>query len=240
MTPLLDVHTHTIASGHAFSTLQEMAKAASEKGLEILGITEHAPSIPGTCNPILFTTYPIVPRDMYGVRLLLGCELNILNTKGEFDLGEKHLKFMDIVSAGIHSICWEGGTKEQNTDAVASVMNNPRVHIIVHPGDGTAEMNFERLVLEAKKTGKLLEVNNHSLKPWRHKSKALGNNLEILKLCKKYDQPVILGSDAHISFDIAGYQYILPLLEETDFPQELILNDKPGLFLEYLKINDTI
>lgn len=27
----LDVHTHTVMSGHAFSTLQEMAKAAAEK-----------------------------------------------------------------------------------------------------------------------------------------------------------------------------------------------------------------
>ena len=50
MKTLLDVHTHTVASGHAFSTLQEMAAAASEKGLKLLGITEHAPGIPGTCS----------------------------------------------------------------------------------------------------------------------------------------------------------------------------------------------
>ena len=48
ITPKLDIHTHSIVSGHAFSTLQEMAKTASEKGLELLGVTEHAPSIPGT------------------------------------------------------------------------------------------------------------------------------------------------------------------------------------------------
>ena len=50
----LDVHTHTIASGHAFSTLQEMAQAAAGKGLKVLGITEHSPGIPGTCHPIYF------------------------------------------------------------------------------------------------------------------------------------------------------------------------------------------
>ena len=55
MKTLLDVHTHTVASGHAFSTLQEMAVAASEKGLKLLGITEHAPGIPGTCSPISAT-----------------------------------------------------------------------------------------------------------------------------------------------------------------------------------------
>ena len=39
---ILDLHTHTIASGHAYSTIREMAQAASEKGLKLLGITEHA------------------------------------------------------------------------------------------------------------------------------------------------------------------------------------------------------
>ena len=72
MKTLLDVHTHTVASGHAFSTLQEMAAAASEKGLKLLGITEHAPGIPVTCSPIYFRNLHVVPRRIYGVELLLG------------------------------------------------------------------------------------------------------------------------------------------------------------------------
>ncbi len=51
---LLDAHTHTVASGHAYSSLQEMAKAASDMGLEVLGITEHGPSVPGTCPTLYF------------------------------------------------------------------------------------------------------------------------------------------------------------------------------------------
>lgn len=79
MKTLLDVHTHTVASGHAFSTLQEMAVAASEKGLKLLGITEHAPGIPGACSPIYFRNLHVVPRRIYGVELLLGAELNIID-----------------------------------------------------------------------------------------------------------------------------------------------------------------
>ena len=45
----LDVHTHTIMSGHAYSSLQEMVAAAQQKGLDILGITEHAPDRLATC-----------------------------------------------------------------------------------------------------------------------------------------------------------------------------------------------
>ena len=50
-----DIHTHTIASGHAYGTIREMAYAASEQGLHLLGISEHAPGIPGTVNPFYYT-----------------------------------------------------------------------------------------------------------------------------------------------------------------------------------------
>lgn len=52
----LDVHTHTVASGHAYSTIQEMATAAAHMGLKILGITEHGPSIPARANPSISGT----------------------------------------------------------------------------------------------------------------------------------------------------------------------------------------
>ena len=44
----LDTHTHTLASGHAYSTISEMIDAAAQKGLKLLGITEHAPAMPGS------------------------------------------------------------------------------------------------------------------------------------------------------------------------------------------------
>ena len=232
----LDVHTHTIMSGHAYSSLQEMVVAAQQKNLDILGITEHAPGIPGTCDPIYFRNLHVVPRQMYGVRLLLGSELNILDTKGTLDLSEYYYKQLDIRIAGVHSLCWQGGTKEENTAGVEAAIRNPWTHIISHPGDGTADLLFEPLVLASKESKTLLEINNSSLNPLRNKETAVANNLEILRLCKQYDVPVILSSDAHISFDIADYNFIYPLLAETEFPEELIMNDKPEKFLTYLNI----
>lgn len=234
MNCLLDVHTHTVASGHAFSTIQEMAHEARERGLQILGITEHAPGIPGTCNPIYFRNLHVVPRNMYGVRLLLGSELNILDTKGTLDLDESFYRILDIIIAGIHALCWEGGTKEENTAGMVAAIRNPWTHIISHPGDGTADLCFEPIVLAAKETHTLLEINNSSLNPVRHKESAEANNLEILRLCKQYEVPVILGSDAHVSFSIADYCHIYPLLAKTEFPEQLIMNDKPDEFLRYL------
>lgn len=237
--PLLDVHTHTLASGHAYSTIQEMALEASNRGLQILGITEHAPGIPGTCNPIYFRNMHVIPRQMYGVRLLLGAELNILDTKGTLDLDETYYKqFLDLRIAGMHALCWQGGTREENTDAMIAAIRNPYTQIISHPGDGTAELLFEPIVLAAKETHTLLEINSSSLNPIRNKAAAKPNNLEILRLCKRYEVPIILGSDAHICFSIADYQYALPLLAETEFPEELIINDKPEWFLQYTGIGE--
>lgn len=230
----LDVHTHTLASGHAFSTLQEMARTADDKGLKLLGITEHTPGIPGTCNLIYFRNLHVVPRHMYGIDLLLGAEINILDTHGHIDLDEFHLNKLDLRIAGIHSLCYEPGTREENTHGLVEVIRNPFIHIISHPGDGTAQLDFEPLVLAAKEHHTLLEINNSSLKPIRHKEEARGNNLEILRLCKRYEVPVILGSDAHISFDIANYQYALELVAETEFPEALIMNTSVQQFTDYL------
>jgi len=84
---VLDLHTHTVASGHAYCSLREMAKAASDKGLELLGITEHAPSMPGTCHKFYFHNLKVVPREMYGIQLLLGSEVNILDSQGSCGSG---------------------------------------------------------------------------------------------------------------------------------------------------------
>ena len=231
----LDMHTHTLASGHAFSTLQEMAKAGAEKGLRLLGITEHTPGIPGTCDPIYFRNLHVVPRQMYGLELMLGAEINILDAKGNLDADEDLMKCLDIRIAGIHLLCYEHGTKEENTFGMIQAIRHPYVQIISHPGDGTAELDFEPIVQASKECGTLLEINNSSLKPARGKLDARANNLEILRLCKQYEVPVILGSDAHISFDIANYQYVYELLQETEFPETLIVNRSVEVFRSCLK-----
>ena len=231
----LDMHTHTLASGHAFSTLQEMAKAGAEKGLKLMGITEHTPGIPGTCDPIYFRNYHVVPRQMYGIELMLGAEINILDSKGNMDADEELMRRLDLRIAGIHSLCYAPGTMEENTCGMMKVIANPYIDIISHPGDGTAKLDFEPIVRASKEHYTLLEINNSSLKPARGKVDARENNLTILRLCKRYEVPVILGSDAHISFDVARYDHLYDLLQLTEFPEELIVNRSVEVFKNYLK-----
>ena len=234
----LDVHTHTIVSGHAYSTIQEMAKAAAEKGLQILGMAEHGPTIKGACDAAYFNNLSVIPDEIYGVKILVGAEINILDTYGSLDLSEKSIRKLKIRIAGIHHSCYRPGTVEENTDAVIGVMKNPLIDIISHPADGTADLDYERLVQTAKETRAMLEINNSSLSPSRGKEKAWECHKQLLTLCKKYELMVIMGSDAHISFDVARYDHIYRLLQEVEFPEALLINDKPDLFWQRLKRNE--
>lgn len=236
MKTLIDVHTHTVASGHAFSTVNEMIAEAQNHGLKIFGITEHGPGIPGTCNPIYFRNMHVIPRQYGDMRLLMGAEVNILDYNGTVDLDEPvYHACMDHVIAGLHLLCYKDGTHSQNTSALLGAIENPFVNIISHPCDGTASsFDIEAVVMAAKKHNTLLELNSSSLNPSRNKHLAHPMFVEMLQLCKKHDTPIILGSDAHHTSAICDYRYALPLLDETDFPEELIINDKPEIFLQII------
>ena len=77
---LADMHMHTLVSGHAYGTIREMAAAAAEKELSLIGITEHAPGIPGTVNPFYYLNLEVIPRTIYGVEVpyLLASVISII------------------------------------------------------------------------------------------------------------------------------------------------------------------
>ena len=54
---LFDLHTHTVASGHAFSTLKENIEEAAAKGLKAMGMSDHYSAMPGSAQPIYFTNF---------------------------------------------------------------------------------------------------------------------------------------------------------------------------------------
>lgn len=233
----LDVHTHTIASGHAYSTIREMAKAASEKGLKLLGITEHAAGIPGTCSDIYFENLKVVPREMYGVELMLGAEINILDYNGKLSLEDRIIDKLDIRIAGIHNYCYTPGTIDENTNAILEVIKNPKIDIISHPDDGSCPLNYEMIVQASKKYNTLLELNNNSINPINGRKNASENNINMLKLCKKYNVQIILSSDAHVDADVSKFNLTYSILKEVDFPEKLIINNSMIDFKKKIKLN---
>lgn len=221
----IDTHSHTLASGHAYNTIREMAAAAAEKGLAGLAITEHAVQMPGTCHIYYFQNLRVVPRQMCGIELLMGTELNILNERGEVDLTQEILEELDIAIASLHPQCYKGErSREMVTRAYVNVMQNPYVDIIGHPDDGRFPVDMKTLVCEAKKTGTLLEVNNSSLSPKGFRENAMDNCREMLLECRRQEAMVVLGTDSHVDADIANYQYAAQVLSDVNFPKELVAN----------------
>ena len=208
----LDLHTHTVASGHAYSTVQEMAKAAADKGLKLLGITEHAQGIPGTCDEIYFHNMRIIPRKMYGIDLMFGSEINIIDHDGTLSMEERIIeKTLDIRIAGIHLPCYEVGTVTQNTNAYVKAIENPMIDIISHPDDSRIPIDYEMIVDAAK------ENHTSRVGAWQ--------NLQImLQMCEEKKVPVVAGTDAHFSSAVGVFDHVEVLLQEMNFPEELVVN----------------
>lgn len=231
---VVDTHSHTLASGHAYNTIREMATAAADKGLTILGITEHAPQMPGTCHDFYFSNLKVVDRKMCNIELLLGAELNILDEAGHVDLSDSLLNQMDITIASMHPPCYSAGTIEQNTRAYINVMKNPYINIIGHPDDSRYPVDMEQLVLASKKYGVLLELNNSSLNPGGARKDPIENDVKMLHFCAQYEVPIVIGSDAHTDTDVGRHDLADALLEQVHFPKKLILNYAPDQLKPFL------
>lgn len=233
---LVDTHSHTLVSGHAYSTIREMARAAKEHGMEALALTEHAPQMPGTCGLFYFSNLGILPEEIEGIRVLHGAELNILDTQGNVDLPAGILEKLDITIASIHPPCFlTNPTLEEIMNGYISAMNNPYIDIIGHPDDGRFPVDYERLVKAAKETGTLLEVNNSSMSEGAFRLNAWENIMEMLHYCKEYKVFITTGSDAHFDEEAGIFDNVKKVLKEAEFPQELVATSSLERFQKCLK-----
>lgn len=229
----LDVHTHTIVSGHAYSTLMENAKAASEKGIKVLGTTEHGCTMPHAPHIWYFNNYKVLPREMYGVTMLYGVEANIIDYNGKLDMDDETLEKLDIVIGSIHDEVYKIGTIEENTSAFINVIKSGKVDIIGHLGNPRIPVNFEEIVKCAKQYNVLIEINNSSFTTSRIGS--LGNCTRIAELCKKHGNMIIINSDAHFCTKIGEFTEAIKMLESINFPEDKIINSDPYSLIDMLR-----
>jgi len=220
--PETDLHIHTIASGHAFSTINEIAQAAAAVGLRGVGMTDHGPALPGGPHPYHFASLRFIPDTLHGVRIFRGIEANILGTR-RLDLEARHLERLDLVIAGFHEGCGytAGGTKE-NTRILCSIMDIPKVRIISHPGNPRFPVDHETIVKHAAATGTAIEVNNTSFGQSRGGD---SRNIEnIVHLCAGQPAPLAIGSDAHIAQQVGEFDHALALVQTAGIPVDQIVN----------------
>ena len=237
---VVDLHTHTIASGHAYSTIQEMISGAAEGGLELLGFTEHAPAAPGACHEFYFRNLHVIPRKQRGIRLLFGVELNIISYEGGTDLSDQISERLDFCIASLHVSCIAPGSAAQNTAAVLGAMKKPWVKIIGHPDDSRYPLDYETIAAAAAEQSVLLEINNASLDPRGFRPGARENSLALLEFCRKYRTPVVMSSDAHVVQAVGVHDLCREVIAAAGLPGELVLNDSPQQVLEYMGLPQDI
>jgi len=161
-----DLHSHTDATD-GNNTLEEMARAAEERGYDYLAITDHSKRlrmVGGLDEKRLRKQIEEIERlnDQLGITLLKGIEVDILED-GSLDLPDEVLKELDIVICSVHHKF--GLSEEKQTDRIIRAMENPNANVIAHPTGrmiGTRqpyEVDIGRVMEATNDNGCFLELN---------------------------------------------------------------------------------
>ncbi|RAK10630.1 putative hydrolase [Halanaerobium saccharolyticum] len=231
-----DLHTHTVASGHAYSTVDEMAKGAFTKGIKLIAVTDHGPQMPGGPHKYHFGNFSIVPDKLYGVRIIKGVEANILD-EGTLDLDAEELARLEFVSAGIHRLTGHNlKNKNDYTAATIKAMENPYLDMITHPVQKEYPIDLEKVARAAAENNVILELNASSYSPKKDHTRGIkSESLRLLRLAKKYGFKLAVNSDAHFHDEIGEYSSLNFIFESEDFETGLIINRSQKNVINYLK-----
>lgn len=252
-----DTHTHTLFSRHAYSTIEENVRAASENGIKLLASTDHF-------SDMLFGDYECVknyqylfccnnwPRLWKDVYLLRGCEADIVDMEGnlfghdisvkksvtgdtydpERNLLEMAIEKLDFVIASVHAKRHtEGMSVAQNTRMYIKALENPKVFFIGHIGRAGVPFDVDEVLLRSKELHKPIEINEHSFS-WEGHHKKVCRDIAIR--CAELGVSICVNTDAHMSCEIGSTAKAQAMLEEIGFPQELIINSTKESFLQGL------
>ena len=227
----IDLHTHTIASDHAYSTLVECVHEAKNVGLKMFATTDHGPEVSDGPHPWHFNNLKVVPRICEGVAVLRGAEANIVSD-GSIDITNEQVKNLDIVLAGFHPN-YIPTTVEEHTRLYKKVIQSGLVDVISHPGSARYPSDYEEVLVCDKENNVAIEINSSSDINTRFGSH--DNCIEIAKLAKKIGNTISLGSDAHICYYIGNFESVLEILKQADISDDKIINTSPSKVLDFLE-----
>ncbi|MCK8043278.1 phosphatase [Shewanella sp. 1CM18E] len=229
---LVDTHTHTVASTHAYSTLQEYIAMAKQKGIKLFATTDHGPDMADAPHFWHFVNLRVIPRVVDGVGVLRGIEANIKNEQGEIDFFGDYLAELDIVLAGFHEPVFAPVDKATHTQALLNCIKSGNVDIITHPGNPAYPIDIEAVAKAAAEYNVALEINNSSFLTSRRGSEH--NCLAIAKAVKNAGGLLVMGSDSHIAYSLGEFEQAISIVEQAEFPQDRLLNRSPEALLSFL------
>lgn len=228
----VDTHTHSIASGHAYSTIDDLALAARDRGLSGFVLSDHGPDLGGAPHRYHFGNLKTIPKIIFDVRFYTGIESNILNQKGDTDIPLQYGETLDFILAGFHELCFPPQNEKENTKALIAAIANPFVDAVSHPGNGAFPINIDAAVEAAKAYNKVLEINNAS---FRVRSGSKENCRLIAQKCMEKGVLMCCGSDAHYRTDIGIFTEALTILEEVNAAPENIINSSVEKFEAFVE-----
>jgi DNA polymerase (family 10) len=160
-------HCHTTASdGH--NSIEEMAEAAQELGLEYLGIADHSRSsiqahgIDEAKLRSQITAIRRLNKELRGFRLFAGVECDI-RRDGSLDFPDEVLSELDYVIASVHSVFNLG--EADMTRRVIRAIENPFVTVLAHPTGRLLlkrdpyQIDIPKILDAAARTGTWIELN---------------------------------------------------------------------------------
>jgi DNA polymerase (family 10) len=202
-----DLHVHTKRSDGSH-TLDEIIKAARERGYKYVAITDHTKGL-GVARGLNeekiieeMKEIKAMNNKLRGFRLLAGAEVDI-RSDYTLDFPDDVLERLDFVVASVHSGFRQN--REQLTKRLVSAVRNPYVSVIAHPtgrliGERDAyDVDLDKVFDEAKKAGKAIEINAYPLR--------LDINDVQAKRAKETGVPIIISTDTHLlnQFDFMTY-----------------------------------
>jgi putative hydrolase len=214
-----DLHTHTIASGHAADTVRIMAEHACARGLQAMAVTDHGPGIPGGANPVYFIALPRMTGSIeLPLRIIPGVEDDIQNRKGDLHLPEDIRSNLDLVITGLHPFSWMADQhKTVRTEGAVNAIQRRLVHVFAHPVCNYLSVEVEPVLQAAMASGVALELNASKLSD-------RGEIRAYLERCAELEAPIVVNSDAHMAEEIGVFDQAVELLREVEFPDWLIIN----------------
>jgi putative hydrolase len=235
----IDLHIHTIASGHAHNTILEFIDQAKKLKMKVIGISDHGPGMTDIrVSRGYFKTMDRMPEKINGIRVLKGIEANIINENGDLDVDENVTKHLDYVMANVHDFGgYEDKGKEKNTAAMIRMIESGRVDIVTHPTSTKPyETDLEKICEAACENNVLLELNLSRLNPRKLKPETIPNLKKMIKIAKKHHEKIIIGSDAHNIWELADDTALKPIRKELGLTDDLIINNYPRELFEFLQI----
>ena len=212
---IADLHTHTLSATHAFNTLDEMAAKAAALGYAALAITDHGPAMPDAPHMWHFANQTALPLVLHGVAMMYGAEANVMDTNGGLDFAQSRLRALDWVVASIHSPCIPGLLTEKEATRL-----------------------WLAVAKAFAKNHKVVELNGNSVNVRRD---GIPNMKLLLAACLKNGCHIALDTDAHSTTQLQGNMPpLLAMLEEMQFPQELVVNATRQNLVNELKLHGRI